>query len=73
MTDPSYSPALLSPDPDAYSGARRWYVALSGGMDSTVLLHLLWQHCRNSAGVPELAAVHVNHQLQQYGDRENNP
>jgi tRNA(Ile)-lysidine synthase len=41
--------------------ARRYRVALSGGLDSSVLLHALAQE---RAGLPgELSAVHVNHGL----------
>ncbi len=39
----------------------RLYVALSGGLDSVLLLHTLARHFRNS---DRLVAVHVNHQLQ---------
>jgi tRNA(Ile)-lysidine synthase len=42
----------------AHSGL---YVALSGGLDSVLLLHTLVRHVRNS---DRLTAVHVNHQLQ---------
>lgn len=43
----------------------RVYVAFSGGMDSTVLLHQTraWQRARS--GAPPVAAWHVNHQMQQ--------
>lgn len=40
----------------------RYYVALSGGLDSTVLLHLMHQ-VQLEYGF-ELTALHVNHQLQ---------
>ena len=47
------------------AGAPRWYVAFSGGCDSTVLLHLLNEYCRVHPKIsPTLIAVHVNHQLQ---------
>ncbi|MFV8817680.1 tRNA lysidine(34) synthetase TilS [Haliea sp. E17] len=48
----------------AASAAPRWFVAFSGGLDSTVLLHLLsrWQTGREA--MPELCALHINHQLQ---------
>ena len=42
--------------------ARVW-VALSGGLDSTLLLHLL-----HEAGVPGLRALHVHHGLQTAAD-----
>nr|WP_240954442.1 tRNA lysidine(34) synthetase TilS [Solimonas marina] len=49
--------------PDAARRARVW-VAFSGGLDSTLLLHLL-----REAGVGELRAVHVHHGLQAAADR----
>jgi tRNA(Ile)-lysidine synthase len=47
--------------------ARRWLVAFSGGVDSTVLLHLLHHWCRENRG-PPLEAIHVNHGLQEAAD-----
>lgn len=42
--------------------APRWWLAFSGGMDSTVLLHLLVDFLRRQTGsVPSLQALHVNH------------
>lgn len=38
-----------------------WYAAYSGGVDSTVLLHVLWRICREE-GIP-LIALHADHGL----------
>ncbi|QXI48987.1 tRNA lysidine(34) synthetase TilS [Pseudomonas anuradhapurensis] len=43
--------------------APAWYIAFSGGLDSTVLLHLLADYARNHAS-PPLRAIHVHHGLQ---------
>lgn len=55
-----------------YLGRRRWHVAYSGGLDSRVLLHLVWLMRQRAfdAGesFPEICAVHVNHQLQPSAD-----
>ncbi|NVD36569.1 tRNA lysidine(34) synthetase TilS [Marinobacter lutaoensis] len=40
---------------------RRLWVAVSGGLDSTLLLHLA---CHGHAGAARPKAIHVNHQLQ---------
>jgi tRNA(Ile)-lysidine synthase len=43
--------------------APAWRVALSGGLDSTVLLHLLVQLARREI-LPNISAIHVHHGLQ---------
>lgn len=43
--------------------APAWYVAFSGGLDSSVLLHLLAEWARSEA-LPPLRALHVDHGLQ---------
>jgi len=57
-------PADLDQQLNALLRAPRWYVGFSGGVDSTVLLHLLhrWRAAHPSA--PPLSAIHVNHGLQ---------
>ncbi|WP_167854694.1 tRNA lysidine(34) synthetase TilS [Mangrovimicrobium sediminis] len=47
--------------------APHWLVAFSGGLDSTVLLHLLHRWCAEHTA-PPLAALHVNHALQAEAD-----
>jgi tRNA(Ile)-lysidine synthase len=48
--------------------ARRWHVAFSGGLDSTVLLHLAASWCQSHPGAPELCAWHINHGMQTEAD-----
>ncbi len=47
--------------------APAWRVAFSGGLDSTVLLHLLVRLARCEA-LPPLSAIHVHHGLQAAAD-----
>ncbi|PYB71530.1 tRNA lysidine(34) synthetase TilS [Pseudomonas sp. LB-090624] len=47
--------------------APSWCIAFSGGLDSTVLLHLLAEYARNHAS-PPLRAVHIHHGLQGAAD-----
>ncbi|NBA95371.1 tRNA lysidine(34) synthetase TilS [Pseudomonas sp. R5(2019)] len=46
-----------------WRNAPAWYIALSGGLDSTVLLHLIAQ-LTHSEKLPPLRALHVHHGLQ---------
>ena len=50
-----------------WRNARAWHIALSGGLDSTVLLHLL-AHLAKSQSLPALSALHVHHGLQAAAD-----
>ena len=43
-------------------------MAFSGGLDSTVLLHLLTQLVPAHPGAPALMAVHINHGMQAEAD-----
>lgn len=54
----------LIPLLEPHEGAPRWRVAWSGGLDSTVLLHLLSVYRQHRPLAPPLLAIHVNHQLQ---------
>lgn len=47
--------------------APAWRVALSGGLDSTVLLHLLVRLARREP-LPPISAIHVHHGLQAVAD-----
>lgn len=56
---------MLSLDP--WLSAPAWYIAFSGGLDSTVLLHLLAEYARKQKA-PPLRALHVHHGLQPVAD-----
>jgi tRNA(Ile)-lysidine synthase len=56
---------LLSLEP--WRNARTWRIAFSGGLDSTVLLHLL-AHLAKTQSLPALSAIHVHHGLQVAAD-----
>ena len=47
--------------------ATTWHIAFSGGLDSTVLLHLLADLAKNQS-LPALSAIHVHHGLQAAAD-----
>lgn len=47
--------------------AKSWRVAFSGGLDSTVLLHLL-AHLAKNHSLPALSAIHIHHGLQAAAD-----
>ena len=64
MLDHTVLDSLLSELP----GAPHWTVGFSGGVDSTVLLHLLHRWCRANPGAPPLTALHVNHGMQSAAD-----
>jgi tRNA(Ile)-lysidine synthase len=53
----------------SHSGPYRLGVALSGGMDSVVLLHYLVNECRFYPDVYTLSAYHVHHGLNPAADQ----
>ncbi|WP_116364590.1 tRNA lysidine(34) synthetase TilS [Parahaliea mediterranea] len=57
------SPSHLADDLAALARAPRWWLAYSGGLDSSVLLHLLCQVRALQPGLPPLTALHINHRL----------
>ena len=50
-----------------WRSASAWHIAFSGGLDSTVLLHLL-ATLANTDTLPPLSAIHVHHGLQAAAD-----
>src|SRR5689334_12494988 len=50
-----------------WRNATTWRIAFSGGLDSTVLLHLL-AHLAKTESLPALTAIHVHHGLQAAAD-----
>jgi len=53
---------------ESVSNAPQWLLGFSGGLDSTVLLHLLCTWRKANASAPPLSAVHINHGLQDSAD-----
>ncbi|WP_415845370.1 tRNA lysidine(34) synthetase TilS [Stutzerimonas zhaodongensis] len=51
-----------------WSTAPRWRVAFSGGLDSTVLLHLLVRLGSLNNNLPPVSAIHIHHGLQSVAD-----
>jgi tRNA(Ile)-lysidine synthase len=60
--------AALAAATEADRSAPRWWVGLSGGLDSAVLLHVLgeWRH---RADLPPITALHVHHGLSDQADQ----
>ncbi|QVW24500.1 tRNA lysidine(34) synthetase TilS [Pseudomonas hormoni] len=50
-----------------WRNAKTWRIAFSGGLDSTVLLHLL-ANLAKTESLPALSAIHVHHGLQAVAD-----
>lgn len=46
----------------------RWVIAFSGGLDSTVLLHMVTKANQKLATPKRIVALHVNHQLSTYAN-----
>lgn len=68
MARSGLTPSALDAQLSSLVDAPRWYVGFSGGLDSTVLLHLLQRWCRHHPQAPSLVAIHVNHGLQCAAD-----
>ncbi|MHC8355509.1 tRNA lysidine(34) synthetase TilS [Pseudomonas sp. LB3P81] len=60
-------PAKLLQNLAPWRNATAWRVAFSGGLDSTVLLHLL-AHLAKTESLPALSAIHIHHGLQAAAD-----
>jgi len=60
-------PSRLLLNLEPWRNAAHWRIAFSGGLDSTVLLHLL-AHLANSESFPPLSAIHIHHGLQAAAD-----
>ena len=68
MPNDTLTAQLLTPQLLPLVDSGHWYVAFSGGLDSTVLLHLLHSWCQHHPGSPALVAVHINHGLAAEAD-----
>ncbi|MBV7576635.1 tRNA lysidine(34) synthetase TilS [Pseudomonas sp. PDM32] len=60
-------PSRLLLNLEPWRHAAHWRIAFSGGLDSTVLLHLL-AYLANTESLPSLSAIHIHHGLQVAAD-----
>lgn len=60
-------PSRLMSSLEPWCNAAQWRIAFSGGLDSTVLLHLLAYLAKHHS-LPALSAIHVHHGLQAAAD-----
>ncbi|PKH83263.1 tRNA lysidine(34) synthetase TilS [Pseudomonas sp. Choline-02u-1] len=60
-------PSRLLLNLEPWRNAAHWRIAFSGGLDSTVLLHLLATLAKTES-LPALSAIHIHHGLQAAGD-----
>ncbi|WP_236190252.1 tRNA lysidine(34) synthetase TilS [Pseudomonas pharyngis] len=68
MGQPSIDlPSRLLRNLKPWLGASHWRIAFSGGLDSTVLVHLL-ANLAKTESLPALSAIHVHHGLQAAAD-----
>lgn len=68
MPEPRLEHTELDRELLAQADACGWYVGFSGGVDSSVLLHLLHRWRAANPGAPPLTAIHVNHGMQDAAD-----
>ena len=68
MPEPLLAHTELDRELGAQASACGWYVGFSGGVDSSVLLHLLHRWRAANPGAPPLTAIHVNHGMQDAAD-----
>ena len=59
------TPAVLESLLLEFPAAQRWVVGYSGGLDSSVLLHLCARFLADRDDVPHLLALHVNHAVHE--------
>lgn len=60
-------PSRLLRNLEPWRNATHWRIAFSGGLDSTVLLHLL-AYLAKTESLPALSAIHIHHGLQAAAD-----
>ena len=60
-------PSRLLRNLEQWRNAAHWRIAFSGGLDSTVLLHLLADLAKTES-LPALSAIHIHHGLQTAAD-----